>query len=180
MPFSVPELQAEKVFPPASIFVTHQHEGGDARLHIGIKVRWGRRQNAPRNPSSQSEGIGTGVTAAVPPSSEQITSIGRKCSLSHAPTAGKYRAVSQNDCPCSGVMVRTTTRSLATRRSSASPRMESDQWCNVRIAMAASKVSSANGRPQRSLALPAQTRDVAGPASPWKAPQLPTRRSPGS
>jgi len=60
--------------------------------------------------------------------------------------SGKYSRTSQKSSKRSDSHVSTTTRPVVTRRTSARPVAASVQWWTVWIAMAASNVSSGNGR----------------------------------
>ena len=59
--------------------------------------------------------------------------------------SGKYSGPSHMRATQLGSHEKTTTRSRATRRSSAQPARQSLQWCSVMIAIAASKLASAKG-----------------------------------
>ena len=109
----------------------------------GSRYASGRRQYAPRNPSTQSCGTATGRTS-IGPSIRRSASIGSKIDRSIVSSSGKYSSTSQNGAT-SASQVTMTARSRATRRSSARPRARSGQWCTVSTASVASKLPSANG-----------------------------------
>ena len=108
----------------------------------GSRYASGRRQNAPKKPSVQSCGTGTGVTAASGPISLVTVSSGGHRAMSHLmASSGRYSRESQNDRAMLGSHVRTTIRP-ATRRISAKPLARSGQWWIVRTASAASTAPS--------------------------------------
>ena len=144
----------------------------------GSRSSSGRRQNASKNPSAQSPGVGMRSTRVRPPRAAATSSIAGNRGSSFATPSRRYSSCHAGRWSSSNV--NTTTGPRATRRSSARPASGDCQWWIVTHAIAASNAPSSNGSASARASIAG-----AAPAGRWArivalGSTASTQRSPGS